>query len=85
MKQDLQEMGVNVIELGKIDLALDNIPQLNEMDLDENDEDYNDDEDDGEFNFDNSVRPLIEPLIDISQQIGLSPNFIKYISNKYQG
>lgn len=85
MKQDLQEMGVNVIELGKIDLALDNIPQLNEMALDENDEDYNDDEDDGEFNFDNSVRPLIEPLIDISQQIGLSPNFIKYISNKYQG
>ena len=85
MKQELQEMGVNVIELGKIDLALDNIPQLNEMDLDENDEDYNDDEDDGEFNFDNSVRPLIEPLIDISQQIGLSPNFIKYISNKYQG
>jgi hypothetical protein len=85
MKQDLQEMGVNVIELGKIDLALDNIPQLNEMDLDENDEDYNDDEDDGKFNFNSSVRTIIEPLIDISQQIGLSPNFIKYISNKYQG
>lgn len=83
MKQDLQEMGVNVIELGKIDLALDNIPQLNEMDFDEIDDD--DDKEDGEFNFDSSVRPLIEPLIDISQQIGLSPNFIKYISNKYQG
>lgn len=82
MKQDLQEMGVNVIELGKIDLALDNIPQLNEMDFDEIDED---DDEDGEFNFDSSVRSIIEPLIDISQQIGLSPNFIKYISNKYQG
>lgn len=80
MKQDLQEMGVNVIELGKIDLALDNIPQLNEMDFDEID-----DEENGEFNFDSSVRSIIEPLIDISQQIGLSPNFIKYISNKYQG
>ncbi len=83
MKQDLQEMGVNVIELGKIDLALDNIPQLNEMDFDEIDDD--DDKEDGEFNFDSSVRTIIEPLIDISQQIGLSPNFIKYISNKYQG
>ena len=44
-----------------------------------------DDDEDGEFNFDSSVRPLIEPLIDISQQIGLSPNFVKYISAKYQG
>lgn len=83
MKQDLQEMGVNVIELGKIDLALDNIHQLNEMDFDEIDED--DDDEDGEFDFNSSVRTIIEPLIDISQQIGLSPNFVKYISAKYQG
>ena len=76
-------MGVNVIELGKIDLALDNIPQLNEMDFDEINED--DGDEDGEFDFDSSVQPIIEPLIDISQQMGLSPNFVKYISAKYQG
>ena len=81
VKQDLQEMGVNVIELDKFDSALNNLSQLDEMDFEEID----DDEDEDEFYFDNSVRAIIDPLIDIAQQMGLSPNFIKYIRNKYQG
>ena len=48
-------------------------------------EEIDDDEDEDEFYFDNSVRAIIVPLIDIAQQMGLSPNFIKYIRNKYQG
>ena len=76
----LQEMGVNVIELNNFDLALDNLSQLEATTFNESEDD---DEDD--FDIYQNVREIIEPLIDLSQQMGLSPNFVKYISEKYKG